>query len=299
MADTVMTVRLVLKEMARQEGMRASFMPKPLAGVQGSGMHTHLSLWEGERNAFFDEDDRYGLSQVAYRFVAGLLRHAREITAVTNQWVNSYKRLVARLRGAGRTSPGPATTAPRWSASPWSSAASSESTRIEYREPDSACNPYLAFAVILAAGLRGVEEGYELPPEADTNLFNLSDRELAPRASQPLPGSLKDAVDEMERSELLARHAGRARLRMVHPQQAGGVGRNTRPTSASSSSTATWLSCERPRGRRPGPPQRGFQVPMEPLLCYPDPVPAELALVLHRAGYPFQGANSGDSPTRR
>ncbi len=202
MADTVMTVRLVLKETARQEGIRASFMPKPLAGVQGSGMHTHLSLWEGERNAFIDEDDRYGLSQVAYRFVAGLLRHAREITAITNQWVNSYKRLVRGYEAPAHVS---------WARNnrsalvrlPVVKRGKLDSTRIEFREPDSACNPYLAFAVILAAGLRGVEEGYELPPEADTNLFNLSDRELALKGIASLPGSLKDAVDEMERSDLL------------------------------------------------------------------------------------------------
>jgi glutamine synthetase len=203
MADTVMTVRLVVKEMARQEDVHASFMPKPLAGVQGSGMHTHLSLWEGERNAFVDADDPYGLSPVAYRFIAGLLHHAREITAVTNQWVNSYKRLVSGYEapvhiGWARNNRSALVRVPVVKHG------KVESTRLEYRAPDSACNPYLGFAVILAAGLRGIERDYELPPEADANLFSLSPAELATKGIEPLPSSLNDAVDEMERSELLA-----------------------------------------------------------------------------------------------
>lgn len=202
MADTVMTVRLVLKETARQEGARASFMPKPLPRVQGSGMHTHLSLWEAEENAFVDPDDKYGLSSVAYRFMAGLLHHAREITAITNQWVNSYKRLVRGTEAPAHIS---------WARNnrsalvrvPVVKRGKIDSTRLEFRAPDSACNPYLAFAVILAAGLRGVEEEYELSSEADINLFSLSDRELALKGISSLPSSLNDAVDEMERSELL------------------------------------------------------------------------------------------------
>jgi len=203
MADTVMTARLVVKEMARQEGVFASFMPKPLVGVQGSGMHTHLSLWQGERNAFVDESDPYGLSTVAYQFIAGLLHHATEITAVTNQWVNSYKRLVSGYEAPIHIS---------WARNnrsalvrvPVVKHAKIESTRIEYRAPDSACNPYLAFAVMLAAGLRGIEEGYELPAEADANLFSLTPAELAEKRIRTLPSSLDDAVEEMERSKLLA-----------------------------------------------------------------------------------------------
>ncbi len=207
MADTVMTVRLVVKELARKRGLHASFMPKPLAGVQGSGMHTHLSLWQDERNAFVDPDHRYGLSSIALKFIAGLLRHAREITAVTNQWVNSYKRLVSGYE------------APVYIA--WARHNRSalvrvpvvkhkklESTRIEYRAPDSACNPYLAFAVILAAGLRGIEEDYELPPEADVDLQNSSAAVLSAKGIGSLPVSLNDAVDEMERSKLLAETLG-------------------------------------------------------------------------------------------
>jgi glutamine synthetase len=203
MADTVMTTRMVVKEMARREGVFASFMPKPLGGVQGSGMHTHISLWEGEQNAFVDANDEYGLSEVARHFIAGLLRHAREITAVTNQWVNSYKRLIGGYEAPVHVS---------WARNnrsalvrvPVVKHGKPDSTRLEYRAPDSACNPYLAFSVILAAGLRGISEGYPLPPEADANLFTLSNRELALKGIESLPPSLHDAVNEMERSELLA-----------------------------------------------------------------------------------------------
>ncbi len=202
MADTVMTVRLVVKEAARHEGVHASFMPKPLEGVQGSGMHTHLSLWEGERNAFADTSDPYGLSVTAKRFIAGLLHHAREITAVTNQWVNSYKRLVSGYEapvhiGWARNNRSALVRVPVVKH------AKAESTRLEYRAPDSACNPYLGFAVILAAGLRGIEQGYELPPESDANLFALSEAELAAKGIRSLPSSLKEAVDEMAQSKLL------------------------------------------------------------------------------------------------
>ena len=203
MADTVMTVRLVVKEMARQQGVHASFMPKPLAGVQGSGMHTHLSLFRGDTNAFVDPERPHGLSEVAEGFIAGLLRHAGEITAVTNQWVNSYKRLVSGYEAPIHMS---------WARNnrsalvrvPVVKRGKSDSTRIEYRAPDSACNPYLAFAVILAAGLRGIEEGYELPPEADANLFTLTSDELIAKGIAHLPGSLNEAVVMMENSTLLA-----------------------------------------------------------------------------------------------
>jgi glutamine synthetase len=203
MADTVMTVRLVVKEMARQQGAFASFMPKPLAGVQGSGMHTHMSLFRDDTNAFVDTGRPGGLSEVAEAFMAGLLKHAGEITAVTNQWVNSYKRLVSGYEAPVHVS---------WAHNnrsallrvPVVKPGKPESTRIEYRAPDSACNPYLAFAVMLAAGLRGIEKGDPLPPEADANLFDLSPAELANAGIQPLPGSLKEALDLMESSELLA-----------------------------------------------------------------------------------------------
>ncbi len=203
MADTVMTVRMVVKSLAEERGVHASFMPKPLMGIQGSGMHTHLSLFEGDVNAFHDPTDEYGLSKVGRGFVGGLLRHAREITAVTNQLVNSYKRLVVGYEA-------PVYVA--WARNnrsvvvnvPHAKRGKKESTRVEYRAPDPSCNPYLAFAVILAAGLRGVEDGYDLPPETAANLYETTAEERMADGITTLPGSLADAIDEMERSELVA-----------------------------------------------------------------------------------------------
>src|SRR3990170_1085196 len=159
MADSTLTCRLVVKEVAMAAGVYATFMPKPLAGENGSGMHTHLSLFRGERNAFFDGDDPLHLSAVARGFIAGLLRHAREITLVTNQWVNSYKRLIPGFEAPhqitwARRSRGDLLRVPEYRPGREISA------RIEYRAPDAACNPYLAFAAILAAGLDGIEKEY-------------------------------------------------------------------------------------------------------------------------------------------
>jgi glutamine synthetase len=207
MADTVMTVRLVVKEIAQERSVHASFMPKPMAGVQGSGMHTHFSLFEGDVNAFHDPGDEHGLSKVAKGFIAGLLRHASEITAVTNQWVNSYKRLVRGYEAPVHLS---------WARNnrsalvrvPVIKRGKVDSTRIEYRAPDPACNPYLAFALVLAAGLKGIEEGYPLPPEAATNLYTMTPEELASEGIRPLPASLADAIGAMESSELVAETLG-------------------------------------------------------------------------------------------
>src|SRR5919201_1486800 len=164
MADSVMTFRSIVKEVAQEEGVYATFMPKPVAGVDGSGMHTHMSLYEDERNVFYDPDDEAKLSKVGRAFVAGLLRHAREICAVTNQWVNSYKRLVPGFEAPvyicwARRNRSALVRVPM--------SARESSIRVEARFPDPACNPYLAFSVMLAAGLKGIKENYELPPEAD------------------------------------------------------------------------------------------------------------------------------------
>ncbi|MEY2740794.1 MAG: glutamine synthetase [Actinomycetota bacterium] len=207
MADGVMTFRMVVKEIAALHGVHATFMPKPLEGVQGSGMHLHLSLFRGEDNAFHDPSDPYQLSTTAKSFMAGLLRHAAEITAVTNQTVNSYKRLVPGFEAPVHVS---------WARNnrsglirvPVPKRDNPLATRIEYRSPDPACNPYLAFAVILAAGLRGVAEGYELPAEADANLFEMPDETLAKLGIDQLPPSLSDALRAMERSELVAEALG-------------------------------------------------------------------------------------------
>jgi glutamine synthetase len=206
MADSVMTFRLVVREAASGEGVYATFMPKPLQDVQGSGMHTHMSLFEGDENAFHDPGDPYNLSKVAKGFIAGLLHHAREITAVTNQTVNSYKRLVPGFEAPAHVS---------WARNNRSALvrvpvpkSKAQATRIEYRAPDPACNPYLAFAVILAAGLDGIEQGYDLSPESAANIFELTDEERAAERLQPLPQSLAEALAAMEQSELVAEALG-------------------------------------------------------------------------------------------
>ncbi|HEX2051035.1 MAG TPA: glutamine synthetase family protein [Actinomycetota bacterium] len=212
MADSVITYRIVLKEVAAKRGLYATFMPKPVTELPGSGMHTHMSLFEGDQNAFHDSSDEYHLSKVARAFIAGLLRHAREMTVVTNQWVNSYKRLVT---GAGY----PVPEAPvyvcwgRHNRSalirvPMYKPRKEQSTRIEFRAPDPACNPYLAFAVILAAGLEGIDQGYELPPEATDNIYEMTHHERRARGIDHLPGDLSEALAEMEGSELVARTLG-------------------------------------------------------------------------------------------
>jgi len=202
MADSVMTFRLAVKEVAAAHGIHATFMPKPLEGVQGSGMHLHLSLFRGSDNAFYDEADPYNLSATAKSFMAGLLRHAAEITAVTNQTVNSYKRLVPGFEAPVHIS---------WARNnrsglirvPVPKKGNPLATRIEYRSPDPAANPYLAFSVLLAAGMKGITEGYELPVEADANLFEMDDAALTKLGIGQLPQSLSDAVNLMERSELV------------------------------------------------------------------------------------------------
>ena len=202
MADSVMTFRLAVREIAARNGVHATFMPKPLEGLQGSGMHLHMSLFRGDENAFYDEGDGYDLSNTAKAFMAGLLRHASEITAVTNQTVNSYKRLVPNFEAPVHIS---------WARNnrsglirvPIAKTSNPLATRIEYRSPDPACNPYLAFSLILAAGMRGIEEGYKLPDEADANLFESDDDELTKLGINQLPQSLNDALTIMERSELV------------------------------------------------------------------------------------------------
>jgi glutamine synthetase len=207
MADNVMTFRYLIKEIALKEGVRASFMPKPFREHAGSAMHTHMSLFEGEVNAFHSPDDPLQLSATAKSFIAGILEHANEISAVTNQWVNSYKRLIHG---------GEAPTAASWGASnrsalvrvPMYSPHKTSSRRVEVRSPDSACNPYLTFAVLLAAGLRGVEKGYELGPEAEDNVWALTPEERRAMGYRELPGTLERALGEMENSELVAEALG-------------------------------------------------------------------------------------------
>ena len=212
MADSVMTFRLVLKELAAERGLYATFMPKPLTNLPGSGMHTHMSLFEGDRNAFHDSSDEYHLSKVGKAFMAGVLRHAREITAITNQWVNSYKRIVNATGypvqeapvyvGWGRHNGSALLRVPMYKPR------KDQSTRIELRSPDPACNPYLAFSVMLAAGLKGIDEGYDLPEEQTDNIFEMTSRERQAREIEHLPENLYEALREMENSELVAETLG-------------------------------------------------------------------------------------------
>jgi glutamine synthetase len=202
MADSVMTYRLTVKEAAQEFGVYATFMPKPVAGVNGSGMHTHQSLFEGDRNAFYDATDEVHLSKTGRAYIAGILRHAPEITLVTNQWVNSYKRLVPGYEAPvyicwARRNRSALVRVPMYK--PGKEAA----TRIEFRSPDPACNPYLAFAVMLAAGLAGIEGEYELPPEASNNIYEMSDDERRAAGIRSLPEDLFDAIEVAERSDLL------------------------------------------------------------------------------------------------
>ena len=208
MADNAMTYRLVVKQVAMNQGVYATFMPKPITGMNGSGMHVHQSLFKGGRNAFYDPKGRYyHLSDVALHFIAGLLKHAPAITAVTNQWVNSYKRLIPGYEAPVYLS---------WALKnrsdlirvPEYKPNKEESTRIEYRAPDPACNPYLTFAVMLAAGLDGIKNKLEPPLPIEENVFSMDNAARAKRGIGLLPGSLREALDVMEKSDLVREALG-------------------------------------------------------------------------------------------
>src|SRR3954453_20212272 len=207
MADNLMTFRVVVKEVALSQGINASFMPKPFTDHAGSGMHTPVSLFEGDNNAFYDASAEYHLSKTARYFIAGLLRHAAEITAVTNQWVNSYKRLVGGSEAPsyicwGRNNRSALVRVPMYKPNKGASA------RVELRSVDSACNPYLAFALMLAAGLAGVEGEYELPEGAEDDVWSLTERDRQAVGIEPLPRNLDEAIRVMERSDLVAETLG-------------------------------------------------------------------------------------------
>ena len=207
MADSVQIYRLIVKEVAQHAGYYASFMPKPLFGQNGSGMHIHQSLFKGSRNAFFDADDKYHLSDTAKHFIAGLMKHAREITLVTCQWVNSYKRLVP-----GYEAPVYVSWAVRNRSDlirvPEYKPGKEKATRVEYRSPDPACNPYLAFAVMLAAGLEGIEKKYELGPPSERNVYEMTEEERAREGIGTLPGDLWEAISCTEKSEVVRKALG-------------------------------------------------------------------------------------------
>ena len=207
MADQVMTYRFVAKEIAQQRGCYATFMPKPIFGVNGSGMHVHQSLFKGARNAFFEPEGEFHLSEVAKQFTAGLLRHAPEITSVTNQWINSYKRLVP-----GYEAPVYITWARRNRSTlvrvPMYKPGKEEATRVEFRSPDPACNPYLAFSVMLAAGMAGIKNKYELPPPTEKDVYLMTEEERKREGIKTLPGSLIEAIVLTEKSKLVREALG-------------------------------------------------------------------------------------------
>ncbi len=207
MADSVMTYRLVVKQIALKNGVYATFMPKPVFGINGSGMHVHQSLFKGARNAFFDKDDKYYLSKIAKCYIAGLLKHAPEITSITSQWVNSYKRLVP-----GYEAPVYLSWARRNRADlvrvPEYKPGKESTTRIEFRSPDPACNPYLAFSVMLAAGLEGIEKEYPVPDPVEENVYEMTEKERQRRGIGVLPASLWEAIQLTEKSEVVRRALG-------------------------------------------------------------------------------------------
>ncbi|HIC91009.1 MAG TPA: glutamine synthetase [Syntrophaceae bacterium] len=207
MADKTMTYRIAVKEIARSMGLYATFMPKPIFGVNGSGMHTHQSLFIGDKNAFYDPDDPYHLTDIAKWYIAGLLKHAREITAITSQWVNSYKRLVP-----GYEAPVYISWARRNRSTlvrvPMYKPGKEKAMRVEFRSPDPACNPYLAFAVMLAAGLEGIEKRYPLPDPVEEDVYHLSPEEKRQLGIESLPNNLFEAILEVENSEVVRNALG-------------------------------------------------------------------------------------------
>jgi glutamine synthetase len=207
MADKTMTLRIVVKEIARKNGLYATFMPKPIFGENGSGMHTHQSLFTGDKNAFFDANDRYNLSAEGKSYIAGIMKHAREMAAITNQWVNSYKRLVP-----GYEAPVYVSWARRNRSAmvrvPMYKPGKEQATRIEFRSPDATCNPYLAFAVMLAAGLKGIEERYPLADPVEEDIYEMDEAARKKAGIDSLPGNLFEAIQEVEKSEVVRETLG-------------------------------------------------------------------------------------------
>ena len=207
MADNVMTYRLVVKEVAVNYGVHATFMPKPVYGINGNGMHVHQSLFKGDKNTFFDAKDEYHLSKVARSYIAGLLKHAPEITSVCNQWINSYKRLVPGYEAPiyvswARRNRSDLVRVPEYRPG------REKATRIEFRSPDPACNPYLAFSVMLAAGLEGIENNYEVPEPIEENVYEMGEAERIKRGIDVLPASLIEAIQITEKSALVRKALG-------------------------------------------------------------------------------------------
>jgi glutamine synthetase len=207
MADAAITYKMVVKEIAQKQNIHATFMPKPIVDINGSGMHVHQSLFRGKRNAFFDKNDSSHLSDLAKKFIAGQLKHAREVCSILAQWVNSYKRLVPGYEAPVYIS---------WAQKnrtalirvPVYRTGNEASTRAELRCPDPACNPYLAFSVMLAAGLEGIKKNYKLPGPVEPNIYNMEPEEREHRGLKKLPDNLFEAIKETEKSKLVKEALG-------------------------------------------------------------------------------------------
>ena len=206
-ADNIVTCRFVIKEVAQRQGVYATFMPKPIFGVNGTGMHLHQSLFRGKKNAFFERRDKYNLSQIAKQFIAGELKHAREICSLTAQWVNSYKRLVAGYEAPVYISWGQRNRTALIRV-PLYRPQNEQATRAELRSPDPSCNPYLAFAVMLAAGLEGIEKRYKVPAPVEPNIYEMEMEERKRRGLHSLPGNLFEAIEETRKSALVRNTLG-------------------------------------------------------------------------------------------
>jgi glutamine synthetase len=202
MADFAMIYRMIVKEVALENGIYATFMPKPIFGENGSGMHCHQSLFKGNSNAFYSKEGEYHLSDVGKSYIAGLMNHVKEFTLITNQWVNSYKRLVPGYEAPCYISWGQRNRSSMIRI-PMYRYGKEKATRVELRSPDPACNPYLAFAAMLGAGLEGVKNGYELVKPTEDNIFHMSDKERKKRKIDSLPGTLESALRVFEKSKLM------------------------------------------------------------------------------------------------
>jgi len=228
MADAAMTYRLIVKEVALQHGVHASFMPKPIFGQNGSGMHVHQSLFKGDKNAFFDANDRHYLSDTAKHYIAGLLKHVPEITSVLNQWVNSYKRLVP-----GYEAPCYISWANRNRSAlvrvPTYKPGKEKSTRAELRSPDPACNPYLAFAVMLAAGLEGIEKRYELPDPIEEDIYEMNPAERVTKRDNDASGQPLRGGGTHRKKRPREKSAWRPHIRKIHRKQENRMGQLQAP----------------------------------------------------------------------
>jgi glutamine synthetase len=207
MADTAMLFRFIVKEFARREGIYATFMPKPLERENGNGMHVHQSLWKGDENVFFGENENYHLSEIAKNYISGLMTHISEITSVLNQWVNSFKRLVPGYEAPvyivwGQKNRSALVRIPEYKPG------KEEGTRVELRNPDPGCNPYLAFAVMLAAGLKGIQEKYALPDPCETDIYHMTEQERNKIEVKSLPKNLVEAVDITKKSTIVKETLG-------------------------------------------------------------------------------------------